>query len=227
MTASLPDCTSSATRWYSPRGRAGRMEFWCWLMGLPVMVTVVLFLLTVGGVVAGFACAGRASGYITALLTVYSVVVAGVCLLPFFLMLCRRLRDAGLKPRWSWDFLALLLVNLGLGVYLIFPPVISALHEALPITEQIDAEKIRLHREYPEDDNARRRALADLKLREQQELSRMVQQVSGRAWEHQQTALFCLEILTKSNVILLCLLLIPGFLPTRLNTSEQTPNSSS
>lgn len=227
MADSLPASVSSATRWYSPRGRAGRAEFWCWLLGLPVLVSVALFLLILGGVVAGFAYARNASGYITALLTAYSVVVAGVCLLPFFLMLCRRLRDAGLKPRWSWDFFALLLVYLGLGVYLVFPPVVSALQKAIPIMEQIDAEKIRLHREYPEDAAARRRALADLKLRERQELRRMVKQVSGRAWEQQQVALFCLGILNKSNAVLLCLLLIPGFLPTRPETSAQTTNSLS
>lgn len=227
MSDSLPPNSEFAARWYSPRGRAGRLEYWGWLLGTIPLCLAAAFLLCLGGVAAGIAYHLNGAGYIPVLMVLYAVSVVAAALAPFFLMLARRLRDAGLKPSWSWQILLSLMLNLALYVHLGFPVMVQTLSAAKPITDEIDREKERVHLEYVNDIPARQEALARLQEREKSELLQMYHRISDPVWEDRKVTLFCLEVLTRSNGIFLLLLIVPGFLPSRKITVEQTPDPQS
>lgn len=218
---------SSASRWYSPQGRAGRFEYWAWLLGTIPLCLAAAFLLCLGGVIAGFAYHLNGAGYIPVLVALYAVIVVGAALAPFFLMMARRLRDAGLKPSWSWQVLLSLMLNLALFVHLAFPVLVHSLSAAKPIIEEIDREKERVHLQYVNDEPARQEALVRLQEREKSELLQMYHRLSDPVWEDRQVTLFCLTILFKCNGVLLLLLIVPGFLPSRKKPAEQTPDPES
>ena len=63
--------------------------------------------------------------------------------------------------------------------------------------------------------------------REKSELLQMYHRLSDPVWEDRQVTLFCLTILFKCNGVLLLLLIVPGFLPSRKKPAEQTPDPES
>lgn len=227
MPDTLPTSAATASRWYSPQGRAGRLEYWGWLLGTIPLCLAAAFLLCLGGVVAGIAYHLNGEGYITILMVLYAVLVAGAALAPFFLMLARRLRDAGLKPSWSWQVLLSLMLNLALFIYLGFPIMVQSLSAAKPIIDEIDREKERVHLEYVHDTPARQEALTRLQEREKSELLQMYHRIADPVWEDRKAALFCLTILFKCNGVFLLLLIVPGFLPSRRNPAEPIPTPQS
>lgn len=227
MPDTLPSRSEFATCWYSPRGRAGRLEYWAWLLGTIPLCLAAAFLLCLGGVVAGIAYHLNGAEYIPILMALFAVLVVGAALAPFFLMLTRRLRDAGLKTAWSWQVLLSLLLNLALFIHLGFPIMVQSLSAAQPIIDEIDREKERVHQELVHDTPARQEALARLQEREKRELLQMYHRIVDPVWEDRKAVLFCLNVLTKSNGIFLLLLLVPGFLPSRKNPAEQIPDSES
>lgn len=221
----MPDTRSTsaatASRWYSPRGRAGRWEYWVWLLGTIPLCLAAAFLLCLGGVIGGMAYHLNGSAYIPLLMGLYAVLVVGAALAPFFLMMTRRLRDAGLKPSWSWQVLLSLMLNLALFVYLVFPIMVQSLSAAKPIIEEIDREKEQVHLKYVNDAPARLEALTRLQEREKSELLQMYHRIADPVWEDRQVLLICLDVLTRTNGIFLLLMIVPGFLPSGKIPAEQ------
>lgn len=227
MPDARPTSAATASHWYSPRGRAGRLEYWAWLLGTIPLCLAAAFLLCLGGVVGGIVYHLNEAAYIPVMVALYTVLVLGAALSPFFLMLARRLRDAGLKPSWSWQVLLSLMLNLALYIYLGFPIMVQSLSAAKPIIETIDREKERVHLEYVNDAPARQEALTRLQVREQNELLQMYHNIADPVWKDNQEALFCLDVLTRCNGVFLLLLLVPGFLPSRKNSAEHIPDPES
>lgn len=215
----MPDTPTQSTaceaRWYSPQGRAGRWEFWCWAVGLIPLCIVGVFLLTAGLILpvlwycnSGAEAAPAAAGIIAG-----SVVI--ISLFPFFMMLCRRLRDAGLNPLLSLLIWGILAVSTGLWVYAGFHLSRRILAEAQPVAERYDTA---VAASYQRKDIAERKRLKEA---EKQELRALVYREFNRESEDNKTFFTMLNFLSLACGCCVLVLPIIGFLPPQRQISEQ------
>ncbi len=217
MSDSLPQKDTSYTRWYSPQGRAGRWEFWCWAVGLFPLCIVGVFLLAVGLIlpVLWYCSGGAQAAPAAAGIIAGSVVI--ISLFPFFMMLCRRLRDAGLNPLLSPLIWGILTVSIGLWVYAGFHLSRRILAEAQPVAERYDAA---VAASYQRKDIAERKRLKEA---EKQELRALVYREFNREAEDYRALFTILNVLSLACGCCVFVLPIIGFLPPQRKVSEQ-PN---
>ena len=201
----------AASRWYSPRGRAGRAEFWAWFFGLIPLSIAAFILLSIGWVLAACYYISSGAGYMPTVAAAYTAAVVGVVFLPFFLMLCRRLRDTGFTAWVAPCLWCCVVLNAGLVVDVSFAVAVNAIREARPIVEKIDAQKSQLKH-----DSDRRR----LKEQEERELRALVQKLNDEFNADRPIELALLNILTFINGTALLPVLILGFLPRRKQSTD-------
>lgn len=202
---------SATPRWYSPRGRAGRAEFWGWFFGLIPLSIAAFILLSIGWALAACYYISSGAGYMPMIAAGYTALVVGLVLLPFCLMLCRRLRDAGFRVWIAPCLWCSIVLNAGLAVDVSFAVAVNALREARPIVERIDAQKAQLQNES---------ARLQLKEQEERELRALVQQLNDEFNADRPIELSLLSILTVTNGAALLLLLTLGFLPSKKHPTD-------
>ena len=69
---------SATPRWYSPRGRAGRAEFWGWFFGLIPLSIAAFILLSIGWALAACYYISSGAGYMPMIAAGYTAPVVGL-----------------------------------------------------------------------------------------------------------------------------------------------------
>ncbi|MBQ3241161.1 MAG: DUF805 domain-containing protein [Akkermansia sp.] len=214
MPESLPQTDACETRWYSPRGRAGRWEFWCWAVGLIPLCIVGIFLLTVGLAWPVLWYCGSGAGAASAVAGIIAGIVVIISFFPFFMMLCRRLRDVGLNPLLAVLVWGILTVSGGLWVYAGFEFSSRILAEARPVAEKYDAA---VAASYQSRNTAGGKSLRN---EEKQVLRALVYRILQEEFQDRKGLYILLKV--SGLVSALCLFSLPvtGLLPPRRHASE-------